>query len=1041
MKLFVCVHEARNLRAMDLNGFSDPYVRLQLGKYKFKTKVVKKCLNPSWIEEFCFRVDDLNEELLVSVMDEDKYFNHDFVGQLKIPVLRVFELESKTLGTKWYALQPKNKKSKHKDCGEILLTIALSQSNVYLDDDSSSNGDHAHLEKLTHLNNESFSTPLSSPSMSGMNSPLRSSFVMGAGDASSAKEEKSGVQAFASLFAQIFHKGGDNKTTSGSTSRDISEPDLPEMQNPDSNGDVANGNKSEEHSSGCTFDEGMKKLQANDQGGDVPSNLPGGTVLDKSFAVSPPDLNSLLFSPDSNFLRSLAELQGTTELQLGPWKFENNGDSFKRVVTYVKAPTRLIKALKATEEHTYLKADGKVFAVLSSVSTPEVVYGNCFKVEVLYCITPGPELPTGGESSRLTVSWRVNFLQNTIMKGMIEGGARQGLKDSFEQFGDLLSQNVRLIDPKDAGSTKDQALASLQVEPQSYWKLATQYFLNFTVFSTILMGLYVLAHICLALPSTIQGLEFDGLDLPDSIGEVIVCGVLVLQGERAFEMIARFMQARAQRGSDHGVKAQGNGWLLTVALIEGSRLAAVDSTGFSDPYVVFTCNGKTKTSSIKFQKLDPQWNEIFEFDAMDEPPSTLDMEVFDFDGPFYEATSLGHAEINFVKSNISDLADVWIPLQGKLAQACQSKLHLRVFLNNTSGNNIVKDYLTKMEKEVGKKINVRSPQTNSAFQKLFVLPPEEFLINDFTCHLKRKMLLQGRVFLSARIFGFHANLFGHRTKFFFLWEDVEDIQVLNPTFATMGSPTIVFTLRRGRGMDAKHGAKTQDEEGRLKFYFHTFVSFNVAHRTIMALWRARSLSLEQKVRIIEEETEEKDLQSEESGSFLVLEDASMSEAFSSILPVPMNFFMELFNGGYLDRTVMEKVGCLDYSPTPWELVKPDVHQRQVSYKFDKHISRYRGEVTSTQQRSPLPDGNGWVVEEVMTLHGIPMGDYFTLHIRYQVEDMPSRSKACDVHVYFGIAWLKSTKHQKRLSKNIVSNLVDRLKVMFSQIEKEFELVK
>lgn len=61
-------------------------------------------------------------------------------------------------------------------------------------------------------------------------------------------------------------------------------------------------------------------------------------------------------------------------------------------------------------------------------------------------------------------------------------------------------------------------------------------------------------------------------------------------------------------GSDHGIKAQGDGWMLTVALIEGISLAAVDSTGFSDPYVVFTCNGRTRTSSIKFQKLDPKWN-------------------------------------------------------------------------------------------------------------------------------------------------------------------------------------------------------------------------------------------------------------------------------------------------------------------------------------------------------------------------------------------------------------------------------------------------
>lgn len=99
--------------------------------------------------------------------------------------------------------------------------------------------------------------------------------------------------------------------------------------------------------------------------------------------------------------------------------------------------------------------------------------------------------------------------------------------------------------------------------------------------------------------------------------------------------------------------------------------------------------------------------EIFEFDAMNEPPSRLDLEVLDFDGPFVEPSSLGHAEINFLKSNFSELSDVWIPLQGKLAQACQSKIRLRIFLNSSSkATNIVQDYIAKMEKEVGKKVFV-----------------------------------------------------------------------------------------------------------------------------------------------------------------------------------------------------------------------------------------------------------------------------------------------------------------------------------------------
>lgn len=48
--------------------------------------------------------------------------------------------------------------------------------------------------------------------------------------------------------------------------------------------------------------------------------------------------------------------------------------------------------------------------------------------------------------------------------------------------------------------------------------------------------------------------------------------------------------------------------MLTVALIKGINLASLDSTGLSDPYVVFTCNGKTRTSSVKLQTHDPQWN-------------------------------------------------------------------------------------------------------------------------------------------------------------------------------------------------------------------------------------------------------------------------------------------------------------------------------------------------------------------------------------------------------------------------------------------------
>lgn len=87
--------------------------------------------------------------------------------------------------------------------------------------------------------------------------------------------------------------------------------------------------------------------------------------------------------------------------------------------------------------------------------------------------------------------------------------------------------------------------------------------------------------------------------------------------------------------------------------------------------------------------------------------------------------------------------------------------------------------------------------------------------------------------------------------------------------------------------------------------------------------------------------------------------------------------MELFSGGELDRMFMEKSGCVNYSFTPWVSENNDIHERAVYYKFEKRISRYRVEVTSTQQRSSL-DGKSWLLEEVMNFHGVPLGDFFNV---------------------------------------------------------------
>jgi hypothetical protein len=88
--------------------------------------------------------------------------------------------------------------------------------------------------------------------------------------------------------------------------------------------------------------------------------------------------------------------------------------------------------------------------------------------------------------------------------------------------------------------------------------------------------------------------------------------------------------------------------------------------------------------------------------------------------------------------------------------------------------------------------------------------------------------------------------------------------------------------------------------------------------------------------------------------------------------------MEVFEGGSLEMKVMEKVGCLKYSATQWESDKPDESQRQIHYKFSRKLSPVGGEVTGTQLKSPMPNKKGWIIEEVMELQGVLLGDFFTV---------------------------------------------------------------
>ncbi|XP_066556411.1 synaptotagmin-7 isoform X2 [Amia ocellicauda] len=86
----VNIIKARNLKAMDIGGTSDPYVKVWLMHKdkrveKKKTVVLKRCLNPVFNESFPFDVptERLRETtIIVTVMDKDRLSRNDVIGKI-----------------------------------------------------------------------------------------------------------------------------------------------------------------------------------------------------------------------------------------------------------------------------------------------------------------------------------------------------------------------------------------------------------------------------------------------------------------------------------------------------------------------------------------------------------------------------------------------------------------------------------------------------------------------------------------------------------------------------------------------------------------------------------------------------------------------------------------------------------------------------------------------------------------------------------------------------------------------------------------------
>jgi Ca2+-dependent lipid-binding protein len=127
----ICIEQGKDLAIKDLNGSSDPYVKVYYGtEEKYVSNIVAKSLNPTWNEKFTLFTDDLNIPIYFYLFDRDRIGRDETMGTAKLDLWRlpIDRLYSATL-------ELEDEKRNDGKVGTLKITIIITPKTVEFRDE------------------------------------------------------------------------------------------------------------------------------------------------------------------------------------------------------------------------------------------------------------------------------------------------------------------------------------------------------------------------------------------------------------------------------------------------------------------------------------------------------------------------------------------------------------------------------------------------------------------------------------------------------------------------------------------------------------------------------------------------------------------------------------------------------------------------------------------------------------------------------------------------------------------------------------------